>query len=141
MPILIGRGLNLRGSARYCRRRSEVNLHCAVVRAGAGSREGAEGPREPEGWRNGSEQGGRGAEPDKFPVAMARGIHLFPSRTQKLSLFAPMVLGWKRPGRVGRCRIPLRAHHSMCSVFCAQNPHDRREKKKGDAMKRASHAV
>ena len=37
---------------------------------------------------------------------MARGIHLFPSRTQKLSPFAPKVLGWKRPGRIGRCRIP-----------------------------------
>ena len=37
---------------------------------------------------------------------MAKGIHLFPYRTQKLSLSAPMVLGWRRPGRVGRCRIP-----------------------------------
>ncbi len=40
-----------------------------------------------------------------IPVTMAKGIHLFPSRTQKLSLSAPMVLGWRRPGRVGRCRI------------------------------------
>ena len=39
---------------------------------------------------------------------MAKGIHLFPYRTQKLSLSAPMVLGWRRPGRVGRCRIPQR---------------------------------
>lgn len=37
-----------------------------------------------------------------FPVAMAGGSHLFPSRTQKLSLHALMVLGWQRPGR--RCR-------------------------------------
>ena len=37
---------------------------------------------------------------------MAKGIHLFPYRTQKLSLSAPMVLGWRRPGRVGHCRIP-----------------------------------
>ena len=43
-----------------------------------------------------------------FPVIMAKGIHLFPYRTQKLSLSAPMVLGWRRPGRVGRCRIPQR---------------------------------
>ena len=42
----------------------------------------------------------------RFPVTMAKGIHLFPYRTQKLSLSAPMVLGWRRPGRVGRCRIP-----------------------------------
>ena len=43
-----------------------------------------------------------------FPVTMAKGIHLFPYRTQKLSLSAPMVLGWRRSGRVGRCRIPQR---------------------------------
>ena len=42
----------------------------------------------------------------QFPVVMTRGSHLFPSRTQKLSLSVPMVLGWTRPGRVGRCRIP-----------------------------------
>ena len=44
----------------------------------------------------------------QFPVVMARGIHLFPYRTQKLSLSALMVLGWKRPGRVGRRRIPMK---------------------------------
>ena len=43
----------------------------------------------------------------QFPVVMARGSHLFPYRTQKLSLSALMVLGWKRPGRVGRRRIPI----------------------------------
>ena len=30
----------------------------------------------------------------QFPVTMARGSHLFPFRTQQLSLFAPIVLGW-----------------------------------------------
>ena len=45
----------------------------------------------------------------QFPVAMAKGSHLFPFRTQKLSPSAPMVLGWTRPGRVGRRRIPWRA--------------------------------
>ena len=40
----------------------------------------------------------------QFPVVMARGFHLFPFRTQKLSLFAPKVLGWTRPGRLGRRR-------------------------------------
>ena len=40
----------------------------------------------------------------RFPVAMAKGSHLFPFRTQKLSPSAPMVLGWTRPGRVGRRR-------------------------------------
>ena len=41
----------------------------------------------------------------QFPVAMAKGYHLFPYRTQKLRPSAPMVLGWTRPGRVGRRRI------------------------------------
>ena len=49
-----------------------------------------------------------GEVPERFPVIIARGIHLFPYRTQKLSLLALMVLGWKRPGRVGRRRIPKR---------------------------------
>ena len=36
---------------------------------------------------------------------MTRRSHLFPYRTQKLSFSVPMVLGWTRPGRVGRRRI------------------------------------
>lgn len=35
-------------------------------------------------------------------VAMAEGFHAFPYRTRPLSLPAPMVLGPKGPGRVGR---------------------------------------
>ena len=41
-----------------------------------------------------------------IPVTMAKGKHLFPSRTQQLSPSAPTVLGWTRPGRIGRCRLP-----------------------------------
>src|SRR3954454_20438226 len=41
----------------------------------------------------------------KFPVAMARGKHLFPFRTEQLSPSAPMVLGLHGPGRVGRRRF------------------------------------
>ena len=55
------------------------------------------------------ERGSEAAKIEKgkrFPVIIARGIHLFPYRTQKLSLSALMVPGWGRPGRVGRCRIP-----------------------------------
>src|SRR3954451_11128633 len=37
-------------------------------------------------------------------VVIARGIHLFPFRTEKLSPTAPMVLGPHGPGRVGRRR-------------------------------------
>ena len=43
----------------------------------------------------------------KISVALAVGSHPFPFRTRKLSLPAPMVLGWNRPGRVGRRRISL----------------------------------
>src|SRR5207248_9725901 len=35
---------------------------------------------------------------------MAKGKHLVPFRTQKLSPSAPMVLPRRRGGRVGRCR-------------------------------------
>ena len=41
----------------------------------------------------------------KFAVAIARGKHLFPFRTEQLSLSAPMVLGSQEPGRVGRRRF------------------------------------
>ena len=58
-----------------------VHWHCAVLKA----REGA-----------GLYQ---------FPVAMARGKHLFPFRTEQLSPSAPMVLGPQGPGRVGRRRF------------------------------------
>ena len=46
-----------------------------------------------------------------FPVIMAEGYHLFPYRTQKLSLIAPKVLGWRRPGRIGRRRILILKKH------------------------------
>ena len=36
-------------------------------------------------------------------VAIARRIHLFPCRTQKLSFFTPRVVGGKLPARVGSC--------------------------------------
>ncbi len=40
-----------------------------------------------------------------IPVVIAAGKHLFPFRTEKLSLPAPMVLGGQPPGRVGRRRL------------------------------------
>src|SRR5579875_405301 len=43
----------------------------------------------------------------KFPVAIARGKHLFPFRTEPLSPSAPMVLDLKGSGRVGRRRFFL----------------------------------
>ena len=47
----------------------------------------------------------RGGWSRPFPVALARGKHLFPFRTEKLSPSAPMVLGSQGPGRVGRRRF------------------------------------
>ena len=42
---------------------------------------------------------------EQFPVALAWGKHLFPFRTEQLSPTAPMVLGLRGPGRVGRRRF------------------------------------
>src|SRR5680860_423052 len=53
-------------------------------------------------------------------VAIARGIHLFPFRTEPLSPSAPMVLGGKPPGRVGRRQSCLRAARATGRLFlCA----------------------
>ena len=37
-------------------------------------------------------------------VAIAQGVHLFPFRTEKLSLVTPMVLHGRLCGRVGSCQ-------------------------------------
>ena len=60
------------------------------------------------------EDGSGGRTPGRLPVAKAKGPHLFSSRTQKLSPSAPMVLGWKRPGRVGRRRFPTKTPARGC---------------------------
>src|SRR5439155_9287950 len=41
----------------------------------------------------------------KSSAVIAAGKHLFPFRTEKLSLLAPMVLGGQPPGRVGSRRF------------------------------------
>ena len=45
---------------------------------------------------------GPAAGPGPFRVAIARRPHPFSSRTRQLSSSAPMVLRWRRRGRVGR---------------------------------------
>jgi hypothetical protein len=51
---------------------------------------------------------------------MAAGIHPFPSRTRQLSPPAPMVLGGRLPGRVGRRRNTSRnPQHVVLGVFCS----------------------
>src|SRR2546426_12067457 len=47
----------------------------------------------------------RGGVVPHLSVALARGKHLFPFRTEQLSPSAPMVLGSQGPGRVGRRRF------------------------------------
>ncbi len=37
-------------------------------------------------------------------VSMAMRSHLFPYRTQKLSSSVSKILGWRRPGKIERCR-------------------------------------
>ena len=49
----------------------------------------------------------------KSAVAVARRIHLFPCRTQKLSFFAPKVVGGKLPARIGRCRAKQESDGSL----------------------------
>ena len=51
-----------------------------------------------------------------FPVALARGKHLFPFRTEQLSPSAPMVLGPQGPGRVGRRRFFLSRQRTAQAV-------------------------
>ena len=50
---------------------------------------------------------------------LAEGFHLFPFRTQKLSLHTPMVLDWKRSGRVGSRRDPTNKAPAFAgALFC-----------------------
>ena len=68
----------------------------------------------------GSRSESEGEEKEKriqFPVTIAGGYHLFPYRTQKLRLQTLKVLGWKRPGRLGRRRISPRVIHLNDSLF------------------------
>ena len=66
----------------------------------------------------------RGAVSQNFRWLMAKGKHLFPFRTEQLSLSAPMVLGGQPPGRVGRRRFfdsPKRAD-SNSGLALSLNP-------------------
>ena len=58
------------------------------------------------------------------PVTIAERLHLFPSRTQKLSSLALKILGGKLPGKLGRRRFFLRPHGQAVktSPFHGGNP-------------------
>ena len=51
-------------------------------------------------------------------VLMTVRVHLFPSRTQQLSSLVPTILGWKRPGKIGR-RQHKRPPQSRRSTYCS----------------------
>ena len=110
--VLIGRGLDLRERERGQReywKTGQGQTEIAGREALCGFEGARKGAREAEAPGRGRKRrsGARAKEGSKpFPVAMARGFHLFPFRTQQLSLLAPKVLGWTRPGRLGRCRNP-----------------------------------
>ena len=123
LVILIGRGLDPKAGERKRPEGKREGLTrwrrsgCAVLRVRARRRKrgacGGPGKRE------------EARSPERIPVTMAKGIHLFPYRTQKLSLSAPRVLAWRRAGRVGRCRIPNEKARSLDRAFSfsiRQNP-------------------
>ena len=54
---------------------------------------------------------------------MAERIHLFPSRTQKLSSLTPTIAGWQRPVKIGSCRIPLGDDGMRTTVRVPSHPY------------------
>ena len=54
-------------------------------------------------------------------VAIAQRTHPYPYRTRKLSSVALMILGWWRPGKVGRCRGREKPVEEIQQVFCCLN--------------------
>ena len=55
-------------------------------------------------------------------VTMERRIHLFPSRTQKLSFSSPKILDWRRSGKIGHCRRTYKKHPIGCFFVAMQCP-------------------
>ena len=53
-------------------------------------------------------------------VTIAERIHLFPSRTQKLSSLTPKVLG-RAPGRIGSCHLQNEKAFATADVFFCVN--------------------
>ena len=43
-------------------------------------------------------------------VLIAVRVHPYPFRTRKLSSVEPKILGWRRPGKIGRCQHKARKH-------------------------------
>ena len=114
--ILIGRGLDFkdleiknseRERARSAQNGQNLNQGCAVVRMRKASRgllkrkksktEGADRSQQGNGIAGKEDpmvRNERRLNSSPFPVAMTKGFHLYPYRTQKLSPSVPMVLDW-----------------------------------------------
>ena len=54
-------------------------------------------------------------------VLIRARVHPFPSRTRKLSSLLPTILGWRRPGKIGGCRIYKRV--LLLSMIRSKNKH------------------
>lgn len=52
-----------------------------------------------------------------YPVAIEGRIHLFSSRTQKLSFQSSKILGWRRPGKIENCWISKLKSESSSFLF------------------------
>ena len=50
-------------------------------------------------------------------VSMTVRFHLFPFRTQKLSSLVPKIVGWKRPVKIGRCRLLFKPCSDLSRAF------------------------
>ena len=48
---------------------------------------------------------------------MTVGVHPFPSRTRQLSPLVPTILGWKRPGTIGRCQHKRKRSSALDGLF------------------------
>ena len=119
------------------RRRVKVcwsTLTCAVLKVRGGGASQAERTRSESEESEAKWTRSEGERPEgKFPVTIAGGHHLYPYRTQKLSLQTLMVLSWERLGRVGSCRDPQGAGGT--EVFPALEHKEERgsERKLGEA--------
>ena len=51
-------------------------------------------------------------------VLMTVRVHPFPSRTRQLSSLVPTILGWKRPGKIGR-RQHKKTFATVKVVYCS----------------------
>ena len=54
-------------------------------------------------------------------VLIRARVHPFPSRTRKLSSLLLTILGWRRPGKIGGCRIYKRV--LLLSMIRSKNKH------------------